>query len=127
MLKILLIRILAVLMIANFVLAACTQPTPDPAEVLDEFCKIAKTSSESRNEEEINEYYKQLEAVAPEEIKNDITTLREGWKQIEFGILGGNASRPEEISEAGQNVAEFVNEKCGFRGGVYLVMPEIGW
>ncbi|MBE9475191.1 MAG: hypothetical protein IMY85_09900 [Chloroflexi bacterium] len=92
-----------------------------------QFCEIAETSSEERNEEGVNEFYEQLEAVAPDEIKNDVTTLREGWKKISFPLGGGAASRPEEVSEAGQNVFEFVNEQCGFEGGVYLVMPEIGF
>jgi hypothetical protein len=92
-----------------------------------EFCKIAKTSSEARNEAGINEYYDQLQASAPGEIKNDVTTLHEGWKEVNFALGGGSASRPKEVSVAGRNVFNFVNEKCGFKGGVYLVMPEIGW
>jgi hypothetical protein len=111
---------IVVLCVILLLLTACGDSTA-------EFCKIAETSSEDRNEEGINEFYEQLEAVAPDEIKNDVTTLRENWKSILFPLGGGTPSRPEEVSEAGLNVFEFVNEQCGFEGGVYLVLPEIGF
>ena len=91
------------------------------------FCEIAGTSTEGRTEAEIDEYYEQLEATAPSEIKDDVTTLRNGWKTVSFPLGGGELSRPDEVSEAARNVYEFVGEVCGTEGGVYMVHPEIGF
>ncbi|MFZ2098055.1 MAG: hypothetical protein WAV05_15590 [Anaerolineales bacterium] len=91
------------------------------------FCEIAATSVETRTQAEIDEYYVQLEAVAPSEIKADVATLLEDWHSVNFPLGGGNYSRPEEVSQAARNVFNFVGEECGIEGGVYLVFPEIGW
>jgi hypothetical protein len=97
------------------------------------FCTIAETSSRERTETEINEYYEQLEASAPKEIKEDIATLRSGWKQVSFPLgqaVEGEVtdiSRPPEVTEAARNVSSFVEENCGFEGGIYLILPEAGY
>jgi hypothetical protein len=118
--------LLAVMLsVASFLFVACGDST-------EEFCNIARTSTEERNETEVNEYYEQLEAAAPSEIKDDVATLRTGWKQVSFSLeemLSGdirNIQRPPEVSEAARNVLEYVSEVCEFDGGVYLVFPEAG-
>jgi hypothetical protein len=97
------------------------------------FCEIAETSARGRNEAEIDQYYQELEAAAPGEIKEDIRTLRQGWNQFSFPLeqhLEGeitDISRPPEVTEAALNVFDFVEENCGFQGGVYLIYPEAGF
>jgi hypothetical protein len=84
---------------------------------------------------DINEYYERLEAAAPKEIKDDVTTLRQGWRQVSFPLgqaAGGQVSsmsRPPEVSAAAKNVANYMVEKCGvdLGKGIYLAFPEIGW
>ena len=96
----------------------------------EEFCIIARTSAEGRNETQINEYYEQLEATAPSEVKDDIAILRTGWKRMTFTSRDGtidNLQRPPEVSEAALRVLAYVNEVCGFDGGIYLVLPERGF
>jgi len=92
-----------------------------------QFCEIAATSVEERTEAEINEFYKQLEAAAPSEIKGDVAVLRGGWKDLEFTFGGGEATRPREVSDAARNVFQFVGEVCGTEGGVYLIYPDMGF
>ena len=93
------------------------------------FCEVAQGSSEPRNQEQINEFYAQLEAVAPSEIKDDVSILRNGWTSVTFPLGGGKLSRPEEVSQAAKNIVDFVAEECGTDegSGVYLVNPEIGF
>lgn len=110
----------AVMLIALFLLAACGGSTA-------KFCDLAATSSQQRTQEEINAYYEELESLAPSEIKDDVTTLRNGWNNVNFPLGGGAASRPAEVGEAGRNVWQFVTDECGAAGGVYLIMPELGF
>jgi len=99
----------------------------------EEFCKIAYASTEGGSVEEVEEYYHQLEAAAPREIREDVAILRAGWKQVRVpleDVLSGNIrniQRPPEVSEAAQNVHEYISDVCGFDGGVYLVFPEAGF
>jgi hypothetical protein len=100
---------------------------------IDAFCAIAETSSRERTETEIDEYHEQLEAAAPAEIKKDIAILRSGWNQFSFPFeqhLEGeitDISRPPEVTEAARNVSSFVEDKCGSKGGIYLILPEAGF
>jgi hypothetical protein len=105
---------------ALLLLAACGDSSA-------KFCEIAATSTQQRTQDEINEYYKQLEAVAPSEIMDDVAKLLKDWDSVNLPLGGGNPSRPKEVSEAALNVYKFVGEECGIEGGVYLVFPEIGW
>ena len=110
----------AAILVVLLLLAGCGDSSAN-------FCELAATSSQQRTQEEINQYYEELEAVAPSEIKDDVTTLRNGWNRVSFPLGGGNATRPAEVSEAGRNVWQFVTDECGAEGGVYLIMPEIGF
>ena len=116
----------AMLLVAAFLLAACGDST-------EEFCNLARTSAQERTEEQINEYYTQLEAAAPDELKGKIVTLREGWKQVSFPLdemISGElktVSRPPEVSQAAREVSTYVKNTCDFEGGVYLVLPEAGY
>jgi hypothetical protein len=110
----------AVISAALLLLAACGNPNA-------KFCEIAGTSTQKRTQAEIDAYYEQLEAAAPVEIKDDVTTLRKGWRSVSFPLGGGKLSRPGKVSEAARNVYKFVGDVCGTRGGVYLVQPEIGF
>lgn len=100
-----------------------------------EFCEIVTTVDAQLTTEDINEYYERLEAAAPSEIKDDVTTLRKGWRQVSFPLgqaAGGNItsmSRPPEVSAAARSVANYMVEKCGVElgEGIYLAFPEIGW
>ena len=100
-----------------------------------EFCEVVTTADTQMNAEGISEYYERLEAAAPGEIKDDVTTLRQGWQQVSFPFgeaVGGeisSMSRPPEVSAAAKNVANYMVEQCGVELGVgiYLMFPEIGW
>jgi len=105
---------------ALLLLAACGDSSA-------KFCEIAATSTQQRTQDEINEYYKQLEAVAPSDIKADVTILLNDWNNVSFPLGGGDYSRPEEVSQAARNVFKFVGEECETEGGVYLIFPEICW
>jgi len=59
--KSLLVLRVVVISATLFLLAACANSNA-------KFCEIAGTSTEGRTEAEIDEYYEQLEAVAPSEI-----------------------------------------------------------
>ena len=100
-----------------------------------QFCEIVTTVDAQMTVEDIDDYYERLEAAAPGEIKDDVTTLRQGWQlvNIPFGqAIGGqisSMSRPPEISAAANTVANYMVEQCGveFGEGIYLAFPEIGW
>ncbi|MBU0704663.1 MAG: hypothetical protein KKC18_12450 [Chloroflexi bacterium] len=100
-----------------------------------QFCEIVTTVDTQMTTEDISDYYERLEAAAPGEIKDDVTTLRQGWQQVSFPLgqaIGGQVSsmsRPPEISAAAKNVANYMVEQCGVELGVgiYLAFPEIGW
>jgi hypothetical protein len=99
------------------------------------FCEVVTAVNAQTTVSEVNEYYERLEAAAPKEIKDDVTTLRQGWQQVSFPLgqaTGGQVSsmsRPPEVSAAAKNVANFMVEKCGVElgEGIYLAFPEIGW
>jgi len=99
------------------------------------FCEVVTTADAQMSNADINEYYERLEAAAPKEIKDDVTTLRQGWRQVSFPLgqaAGGQVSsmsRPPEVSTAAKNVADYMVEKCGVElgEGIYLAFPEIGW
>jgi len=99
------------------------------------FCEVVTTADAQMSNVDINEYYERLEAAAPKEIKDDVTTLRQGWRQVSFPLgqaAGGQVSsmsRPPEVSTAAKNVADYMVEKCGVElgEGIYLAFPEIGW
>jgi hypothetical protein len=99
------------------------------------FCEVVTTADAQMTNADINGYYERLEAAAPKEIKDDVTTLRQGWQQVSFSLgqaTGGQVSsmsRPPEVSAAAKNVANFMVEKCGVElgEGIYLAFPEIGW
>lgn len=112
--------LVAVILGDLLLLVACGDPNA-------EFCELAATRPQERTQAEIDAYYEQLEAVAPDEIKADVATLRKGWNKVSMPLGGGEASRPPEVSEAAREVFEFVGEVCGTEGGVYLVLPEIGF
>lgn len=120
---------IVVVLLAMFglTMAACS---PDGTGA---FCAIAETSSDERRDYQIDDYYERLEAAAPDEIRDDVATLREGWNvanlPLEELITGrlSEISRPPEVSESAENVFRFVEERCGFKGGVYLIMPEAGY
>lgn len=100
-----------------------------------EFCEVVTTVNAQMTGAEINEYYERLEAAAPQEIKDDVTTLCQGWQQVSFPLgqaVGGKVSsmsRPPEVSTAAKSVANYMVEKCGVElgEGIYLAFPEIGW
>jgi len=100
-----------------------------------EFCEVVTTADAQMDAEGVNEYYERLEAAAPDEIKEDVTTLREGWQRVSFPLgeaVGGevnNMSRPPEVSAAAESVANYIVEQCGVElgEGIYLAFPEIGW
>lgn len=97
------------------------------------FCKLAATSSQSRNEAQVDAYYDQLKKMAPKALVSDIATLRSGWRSVSFplgDLASGNVqkvSRPPEVSKAAKNVLRVVSEKCGVKGGVYVVLPQSGF
>lgn len=99
------------------------------------FCEVVTAVNAQTTVSEVNEYYERLEAAAPKEIKDDVTTLRQGWQQVSFPLgqaTGGQVSsmsRPPEVSAAVKNVANYMVEKCGVElgEGIYLAFPEIGW
>lgn len=99
----------------------------------EEFCKIAATSTQERNETQINAYYDQLKKAAPKELVGDITTLRSKWKSVSISLeemMSGEVnkvSRPPEVSSAAKNVKRVVLQKCKIDGGVYVVSPESGF
>ena len=121
----LLLPLFAMLIIVSLSLVACGDSTK-------EFCNVAQTSTEERNEAEIGEYYEHLEATAPSEIKEDVAILRTGWNRVSFSLSEAfsgeisNIQRPPEVSESARNILIYVKEECGFDGGVYLVFPEEG-
>lgn len=115
---------MAVFLVSLLLLAGCGGTT--------KFCEVVATADTQMDEGEVNDYYERLEAAAPAEIKDDVATLRAKWKQFSFplsGGAGGEVSRPSEVSEAAENVANYIAEKCDVEPGVgiYLVFPEIGW
>ncbi|RLC84574.1 MAG: hypothetical protein DRJ03_13925 [Chloroflexi bacterium] len=100
------------------------------------FCEAVTTAVDAQmTVEDVNDYYEQLEAAAPKEIKDDVATLREGWQQVSFPLsqaTGGQVSsmsRPPEVSAAAKNVANYMVEQCGVElgEGIFLAFPEIGW
>jgi hypothetical protein len=98
------------------------------------FCELAKTSKQSRTQEEINKYYQQLEVVSPPEIRSYVTTLRNGWSQVAVPFeeaMGGHIDhfqRTEEVTAAAKKVASYVHTTCGTEAsGVYLMFPEQGY
>jgi hypothetical protein len=97
------------------------------------FCKLAATSSQSRNEAQVNAYYDQLKKVAAKDLVSDIATLRSGWRSVSFAfgdLVNGNVqkvSRPPAVSKAAKNVLRVVSQKCGVKGGVYVVLPQSGF
>lgn len=98
---------------------------------MEAFCELTASASEPRDEMQIDEYYAELEEVAPTSLVSDVSTLRSGWKSISMslGSIGGDAqdvSRPPEVSSAAMHVMEMAFEECGVDGGVYLVLPEAG-
>ena len=98
---------------------------------MEAFCELAATSSQSRDEAQVDSYYDELGEVAPGELATDIATLRSGWQSISMSLdaLGGEAedvSRPPEVSAAARNVMDTMLDECGIDGGVYLVLPEAG-
>ncbi len=92
-----------------------------------EFCELAKTSTEPRTQGQVDEYYKQLETLAPSEIKNDVAILSKNWDSVNLPLEGGSPSHPQEVTTAAKNLYGFVGKECGTEGGVYLIFPEIGW
>ena len=121
--------LVAVLFIGVLLLAGCG------GNSTAEFCEIVTTANAQMTAADINEYYEQLEAAAPREIRDDVTTLRQGWQQVSFPLgqaTGGEVtsmSRPPEVSAAAKSVADYMVEKCGVElgNGIYLAFPEIGW
>jgi hypothetical protein len=63
---------------------------------------------------QINNYYKQLEVAAPDEITAEIATLRRGWKEIIFSkdlMISrkiDNIDRPAEVSHAASKVVDYI-------------------
>ena len=101
-----------------------------------QFCEVVTTAVDAQmTVEAVNDYYEQLEAAAPKEIKDDVATLRAGWQQVSFPLsqaVGGQVSsmsRPPEVSAAAKNVANYMVEQCGVElgEGIFLAFPEIGW
>ncbi len=111
--------LLVSLVLASILLAACSSTK--------QFCEIARTSTQSRNQEEVIKYYQDLLAAAPKGIEADVDTLYRGWRTVSFPLGGGSATRPPEVTEAAKNVVEYVKEKCDHDGGIYLAFPEIGY
>lgn len=113
---------------------ACAGSDPE-AEALEAFCGVAETSENERNQREVDTYYAELERVAPEDIREDVAILRSGWAQVSIplgaaatGDLGsGSVTRSPEVGSAARSVSDYVRDRCGFDGGVYLVFPEAGW
>jgi hypothetical protein len=99
------------------------------------FCEVVTAANAQIDAADIAEYYERLEAAAPGEIRDDVTTLRQGWQQVSLPLgqaAGGEVSsmsRPPEVSAAAQSVAHYMVEKCGVElgEGIYLIFPEIGW
>jgi hypothetical protein len=122
-------RLLAIVFICSaFLLTGCGSSTA-------EFCEVVTTADAQMDTGGINDYYGRLEAAAPDEIKNDVTTLRKGWQLVSFPLgeaAGGkvkNMSRPPEVSAAAESVANYMVEQCGVElgEGIYLAFPEVGW
>jgi len=98
------------------------------------FCSLALTSSESRSETEVNQYYADLEQVAPDELAAEVRTLGDGWQRMSMplnALTQGDASnieRPQEVSDAARAVMAYVHDQCGSQTatGVYLILPEQG-
>lgn len=102
-------RVLVVVFLCGaFLLTGCGSSTA-------EFCEVVTTVDAQMDAGGINDYYERLEAVAPDEIKNDVTTLRKGWQLVSFPLgeaAGGkvkNVSRPPEVSAAAERVANYTN------------------
>ena len=121
---------LTVTLALTWAVAACGAGTVDDTKA---FCKLAATSSQSRNEAQVDAYYDQLKKVAPKVLVSDIATLRSGWRSVSFplgDLASGNVqkvSRPPEVSKAAKNVLRVVSQKCGVKGGVYVVLPQSGF
>jgi len=121
---------LTVMLALTWAVAACGAGAGDDTKA---FCKLAATSSQSRNEAQVDAYYDQLKKVAPKVLVSDIATLRSGWRSVSFplgDLASGNVqkvSRPPEVSKAAKNVLRVVSQKCGVKGGVYVVLPQSGF
>ena len=122
---------LTVTLALTWAVAACGAGTVDDTKA---FCKLAATSSQSRNDAQVDAYYDQLKKVAPKVLVSDIATLRSEWRSVSF-LLGDllasgsvhKVSRPPEVSKAAKNVLRVVSQKCGVKGGVYVVLPQAGF
>lgn len=102
------------------------------SESVEAFCEIASTSLQERTQEEVDEYYADLVLASPESIRGDVAILRDGWAQVSFPLgeaelEPGDIQRAPEVRAAAGLVAEYVRDRCGFEGGVYLVFPEAGF
>ena len=122
---------LTVMLALTWAVAACGAGTVDDTKA---FCKLAATSSQSRNDAQVDAYYDQLKKVAPKVLVSDIATLRSEWRSVSFPLgdllASGSVhkvSRPPEVSKAAKNVLRVVSQKCGVKGGVYVVLPQAGF
>jgi len=98
------------------------------------FCEVAQSSNENREQAEIDVFYAELEAVAPDEISDAVATLKADWNNVSFpfgqeDLSPSDISRPAEVSAAARLVFDYVAEVCGpdAGSGVYLIFPEAGF
>lgn len=84
-----------------------------PERSVENFCQVVREEKTALignvNEEKRLEVYKRLEAVAPEEIRPDITTIRKGYETVVtnpaaiwtagFGMMGAEGRRTEYIQK----------------------------
>ena len=113
---------LTVMLALTWAVAACGAGTVDDTKA---FCKLAATSSQSRNDAQVDAYYDQLKKVAPKVLVSDIATLRSEWRSVSFPLgdllASGSVhkvSRPPEVSKAAKNVLRVVSQKCGVKGAL---------
>jgi hypothetical protein len=60
-------------------------------------------------------------------LEKSAAALRNGRKKVSFPLEGGDLSRPDEVSEPARTVHAFAGEVCGTEGGVWVVLPEVGF
>lgn len=106
--------VIAALLLLTVIYSITTQPERSIAN----FCKVAKENKSSllsgANNEQSLDVYKKLEAVAPNDIRPDITTIRKGYETIVqdpsttiSAGLGMSASESRRTDYINKNCTDF--------------------
>ena len=109
--RILVVIIAALLLVAVIGLFLAMQPQRSVAS----FCKVAKDEKSALvgnvNYEKRLESYKKLEAVSPEDIRPDITTIRKGYEEI-VKSPSNTLSTGLGMSAAESRRTDYINSNC---------------